>query len=97
MTVSVEENQPPAADFSFSPTNPKSGETVHFNADASTDPDGTIVQYNWDYGDGNTGTGKNPQHVYNVTAETTFSITLTVIDDNGASAAVSKEITVTPN
>jgi|GEM_PF-1426940 len=97
VTVSVEENQPPTADFSFSPTNPKSGETVHLNADASTDPDGTIVQYNWDYGDGNTGTGKNPQHVYNVTSETTFTITLTVIDDNGASAAVSKEITVKPN
>jgi PKD repeat protein len=97
VTVSVVENQPPTADFSFSPVNPKSGETVRFNAGASTDPDGTIVQYNWDYGDGNTGTGRNPEHVYSVTAETTFTVTLTVIDDGGASAVVSKEITVTPN
>lgn len=95
--VVVEENQPPTADFSFSPVTPVSGETVHFNAGASADPDGTIVQYNWDFGDGSTGTGVNPDHVFHVTVETTFTVTLTVIDDKGASSTVSKEIKVTPN
>lgn len=96
VTVTVMENQPPTADFSFSPTNPKSGETVRFNAGASSDPDGTIVQYNWDFGDGSSGTGQNPQHAFSVTAETTFTVTLTVTDDKGATAIVSKEITVKP-
>jgi len=97
VTVTVPENQPPVADFFFSPTNPKSAETVHFNADASTDPDGTIVQYNWDFGDGTTGTGKNTEHVYSVTAKTTYTVNLTVVDDKGAQASIGKEITVTPD
>jgi PKD repeat protein len=96
VTVTVVENQAPVADFIYSPTNPKSGDTVQFNASASSDPDGTIVQYNWDYGDGSAGAGKNTDHIYNVTAETTFTITLTVVDNSGAYTSVSKEITVTP-
>ena len=95
VTVTVVENQAPVAEFIYSPTNPKSGDTVQFNADASSDPDGTIVQYNWDFGDGSAGAGKNTDHIYNVTAETTFTITLTVVDNSGASTSVSKEITVT--
>ncbi|NIQ68272.1 MAG: PKD domain-containing protein, partial [Candidatus Aminicenantes bacterium] len=95
VTVTVVENQPPTADFDFSPTNPKSGDNVLFNASASSDPDGTIVQYHWDFGDGYTGTGINPTHTYNVSSDTTFTIVLTVTDDGGAQGVTSKQITVT--
>lgn len=44
-------NQPPVADFTFSPSNPKDGADVFFDASASYDPDsdGTIVLYGWDW------------------------------------------------
>jgi PKD repeat protein len=97
VTVTVIENQAPTAAFDFSPTNPKSGDNVLFNASASTDADGTIVQYHWDFGDGYTATGINPTHTYTVSSETTFTIVLTVTDDDGAQGVTSKQITVTPS
>ena len=46
------QNAKPVADFSHSPLEPKSGDTVYFNAAASYDSDGHIVSYKWDFGDG---------------------------------------------
>jgi PKD repeat protein len=57
--------------------------TVHFNASASTDPDGSIASFSWSFGDGQTGTGQKPDHVY--TTAGTFTVTLTVTDNEGAS------------
>jgi PKD repeat protein len=54
---------------------------VHFDGSGSNDPDGTIVSYEWDFGDGNTGTGMNPSHIY--TAAGVYTVTLTVTDDQG--------------
>lgn len=85
-------NQAPVASFTFSPTNPDPGETVTFDASASTDPDGTIVSYTWDFGDGHTGSGVSVTHVYG--ADGTYTVTLKVTDDKGATASVSKPIQV---
>ncbi|MES9991383.1 MAG: PKD domain-containing protein [Candidatus Thiodiazotropha sp.] len=52
-----------------------------FNSDGSNDPDGSIVSYSWDFGDGNTATEANASHTY--TDEGTFIVTLTVIDNDG--------------
>jgi len=57
------------------------GLEVQFDGSGSSDPDGTIVLYRWDFGDGNTGTGINPTHIY--TTNDTFTVTLTVSDDMG--------------
>jgi PKD repeat protein len=84
-------NEPPVADFTFT-TNDL---TVYFT-DASTDPDGTIVGWDWDFGDGNTSTQQDPTHTY--AAGGTYTVSLTVTDNDGATDSVSKPVTVTePN
>lgn len=60
------------------------GQKVVFNAAGSTDPDGTIVAYQWDFGDGDTAAGLSSAHTYD--AAGTYTATLTVFDDKGARA-----------
>ena len=57
-----------------------------FNAAQSSDSDGTIASYAWDFGDGKTGTGVNPTHTYALPG--TYNVKLTVVDDDNASSAV---------
>ncbi len=95
ITVGDIDNEAPEAGFAFSPQNPKNGDTVYFNAAASTDSDGSIVEYYWDFGDGTVAYGKTVEHIYYVSTETTFTVVLTVTDDDGATSAVSVEVTVT--
>ena len=54
---------------------------VNFDGTGSSDPDGTIVAYDWDFGDGGTGTGVTPTHTY--AAAGIYTVTLTVTDDGG--------------
>jgi PKD repeat protein len=64
-----------------------------FNGSGSSDPDGTIASYSWDFGDGNTGTGMAPSHAYAATG--TYAVTLTVADNSGAQSSASTSATVT--
>jgi len=84
-------NAEPVASFSYSPPNPVVGQTVAFDASASYDPDGSITSYSWNFGDG-TGSGNNIQHTYQTAG--TYSVTLTVTDNNGASTSIQKNIVV---
>ncbi|MFT4297058.1 MAG: PKD domain-containing protein [Micropruina sp.] len=81
-------NQAPSAEFSSSAEQRR----VTF-AGTGTDPDGTITAYSWDFGDGGTSTAQNPVHVY--TQEGTFTATLTVTDNKGATGSISHPVTVT--
>lgn len=54
----------------------------YFFTDSSTDADGNIVSWAWDFGDGNTSTVQNPSHVFQNTG--TYTVALTVTDDDGA-------------
>jgi hypothetical protein len=93
VTVGIgEENQPPSADFVYSPQNPHSGETVYFNAGMSSDGDGKIVLYRWDFGDGGSGSGQTARHVYRVNAPRAFVVVLKVTDDRGAEDVKTQEI-----
>lgn len=56
------------------------GEETVFDAGASTDPDGSIVSYEWDFGDGTTATGKTVRHSY--AAPATYTVTLHIRDDS---------------
>jgi PKD repeat protein len=81
-------NQSPTA--SFMPS--CSGLSCDFNGTASSDPDGTIVGYDWDFGDGAIGTGATTSHTY--ASEGTYTVVLTVFDDMGASGSDSQQVTV---
>jgi PKD repeat protein len=81
-------NQPPVASFTFTCTDLD----CSFDGSGSTD-DGTITGYNWDFGDGETGTGANVGHTYG--AGGTYDVTLTVTDDGGLSGSDTRPVTVT--
>jgi len=68
------------------------GKTVTFTAKDSYDDDGTIVKFNWDFGDGNYGTGETITHTYNRIGK--YTVLLTVTDDNGATANDTTTITI---
>lgn len=80
-------NSPPTAAFTYN----DNGLTVDFT-DQSTDPDGTIVSWSWNFGDGNTSTSQNPTHTY--AADGTYPVTLTVTDNLGATDNTSQNVTV---
>jgi PKD repeat protein len=92
VTVSLkEENKPPVADFSYSPSNPRVNETIQFT-DRSYDPDGSITSWRWEFGDGSTSTLSNPSHSYSRPG--TYTVWLYVTDNGGAAARASKTITI---
>lgn len=68
---------PPVASFGYYAT----GTSVDFDASSSYDADGTIVSYAWNFGDGTTGSGVAPTHVFPY--EAYFTVTLTVTDSTG--------------
>jgi len=83
----------PVASFTFLPAEPTVGETVTFNASASNDPDGTIINYDWDFDwPYASDSGVIVEHAFTVAR--TYYVTLTVTDNDGLSYTVEKVITV---
>lgn len=83
-------NTPPTAAFAHSET----GLKTSLNAAGSSDPDGTIQSYAWEFGDGQTGTGVSPEHTY--ANGGTYPVKLTVTDDDGGTGTVTQNVTVAP-
>ena len=77
-------NQDPVASFTVSCT----VLTCDFDASESDDPDGAITGYDWEFGDGNTGTGETVSHTYNSGGSQT--VTLTVTDNDNATDTTSR-------
>jgi|GEM_PF-1397825 len=94
-TVSVSSgtsNEAPNASFTVSPSSPEPGETTTFDAADSSDPDGSIASYDWEFGDGSTASGQSVTHSY--ASEGDYTVSLTVTDDDGASDANSTTVSV---
>ncbi|NQE04683.1 hypothetical protein C5S32_02320 [ANME-1 cluster archaeon GoMg1] len=75
-------NEPPVVSFTYYPENPVVNQTITFNASSSYDPDGTIENYEWDFGDGTNGGGEIVNYSY--CAAGNYTVKLTVTDDRGA-------------
>jgi len=90
-TITVGEIQPPNASFTFSLTEPSILDTVQF-ADTSTDADGDVASWSWTFGDGSSSTVRNPSHQY--TQKKTYTVKLTVTDDDGLTNVVTKQLMV---
>jgi PKD repeat protein len=87
----------PTAAFTISPNPARPEQSVTLNASSSTDPDGTIVDYQWDLnGDGTyeTDGGANPKLTTSFATSGTRNIGLRVVDDHSASAAATHSLTV---
>lgn len=92
VTISVQPpNDPPAAAANGINTQGDVPLLVFFDASASSDPDGTIASYAWDFGDGATASGASPTHVYEQVGS--FTATVTVTDDDGATDLASVPVT----
>ena len=85
-------NAPPAATFSYTPLNPVENDTITFDASSSSDSDGSIVSYEWDFGDGAMATGVSATHSYSSPGK--YKVTLTVRDNDGEQKSIYKYITV---
>jgi YD repeat-containing protein len=93
--TAIAANQPPVANAG-GPYSGVTGSSIQFNGSASHDSDGSIVSYVWNFGDGGTGSGVAPTHVYATAG--TYNVSLTVTDNNGATASATASATVTvPN
>ena len=98
VTITVEgepnENVAPTAAFGALPTSGTAPMTVNADASSSSDSDGQIVTYEWDFGNGDTATGITASSTY--TEVGTYTITLVVTDDDGATASATEMIVVDP-
>lgn len=89
-------NQPPTAVAAGDPTSGTETVNVAFDATASFDPEYQDLTYFWDYGDGNTGSGPSPSHLYENYGPTTVvrTVTLTATDVYGAQDQDTMSITI---
>ncbi len=87
--LSVGALQPPVASFTVA-VNDLVGS---FDASASNDPDGSIVSYSWDFGDGGSAAGRTAGHTY--AGPGSYTVRLTVTDNDGATATTTRQANVT--
>jgi len=86
-------NAPPAASFTVTPSSGVAPLLVQLDASASTDSDGSIASYAWDFGDSSAaGSGLTTSHVFQ--ANGTYTVTMTVTDDDGATRSTTRQVSV---
>jgi len=88
----VSTNFPPTANFSYSPEKCIVNKDITFDASSSTDSDGNVVSYYWDFGDGAISESKTVIHSFLKTG--TYNVSLLVTDNNGGTSSVTKKINV---
>lgn len=93
ITVTEPPNSPPVAAIGSSGTGGQAPYTVNFSGTGSSDPDGTIVSYLWDFGNDRTATTPTGSATY--TQPGTYTVSLTVTDNRGATNTATRQIVVT--
>ena len=94
-TIDVAGGTAPSASFLTSPSAPRVGENVNFNASASRPATGrTIRSYDWDFGDGTQKTTTSPITSHDYQTAGTFAVTLVVTDDVGREAVANATVTI---
>lgn len=93
-SVTVVDDLKPSCSFTISPNPGSAGNPVNFNASASTDTDGTITTYDWDFGDSSTFSSGTPTTSHTYGSAGGYTVVLTVTDDGGATNVCSKPLTV---
>src|SRR6185436_7538390 len=86
----VVSNQPPVVLANATPTSGQPPLSVAFSSAGSFDPEGHVLTYNWNFGDGSTSTQANPTHVY--ASAGPYVATLTVSD--GVNSTLSSNISI---
>jgi len=88
-------NRPPMASFTVTPMSGPTPLNAHFDASASTDVDGTIVTYAWNFGDTQSASGVLADHVFTVQSESkVFTVILTISDDDGVTDQATANVAV---
>lgn len=88
----VESNDRPPVAAVDGPYTGTEGTAVHMSAGGSTDPDGDVLTYAWDFGDGTTGTGASPTHAYADNGN--YVVKVTVTDPYGAESTATTSVLV---
>ena len=94
VVIAVSVNVAPTAVASATPIRGVFPLLVNFSSAGTTDSDGTIVSYDWDFGDGSNGTGPTASHTY--TTAGSYTARLTVTDNQGATGSTTRTVTVPP-
>jgi PKD repeat protein len=88
-------NRPPVAVINPASQTTTAGSQAAFSGAASSDPDGNPLSFSWDFGDGSNGSGVTPTHTY--VTPNTYTVTLTVSDNQQPPLTNSTTATVTVN
>ncbi len=91
VTEAIAPNSPPTASLILSPATGEIPLAVAFSAENSTDSDGSIVSYAWDFGDGTAANTATAGHTYTIAG--IYTVTLTVTDNMGATATAQSTVT----
>jgi len=82
----------PIANFTITSSPALIGANINFDGTSSSDPDGTISSYAWNFGDGTSATNSTSTHSYSTAG--TFNVTLTVTDNDGKTSDITKQVII---
>ncbi|MBL7734543.1 MAG: PKD domain-containing protein [Chitinophagaceae bacterium] len=94
-TINIYFAGPVTSNFSFDILNKCLPAPVQFTETAAMCPGANIISYLWSFGDGETSTEQNPEHIYTSVGE--FTVKLTIEDESGFSSSRSKKVTIVDN
>jgi PKD repeat protein len=86
----------PTADFTVSSPNPAPNSPVTFDASASSDPESSIVDYMWDFGNGPVDAGTSAITTHSFSAAGTYRVKLTIKDQLGFTDAITQQVVIAP-